>query len=204
MKLVKWAQAQSLILPFVKDCPWPMAEVCLQQAAREFFERSYTWRVWTDDLYTIAGLAEYDLFVGKGAEVSSVIDAIIGGRKVQCFTQNDWGYIQADVSSASGVSWFESQLHINPVPKVDELPIKALVSLRPDLNIEGLPETQWEYITKIVLGALARIYGATDKPYSNPGEATKHELMFQSAYFRERSKAEKSGFTRSRVVGHYL
>jgi hypothetical protein len=204
MAEVGWAKAQDLILPLIKDCPWPMALKALQRSAREFFHDTLAWAKWTDDLFTIAGLNEYVPYPGKNIEVIRVLEAKVGHQDYKGANERDFGAAIADNSGECLASFFDSAVYINPTPVADEIPLRIYMVVRPAYTSTGLPTEQWKYIDAIVTGALAWLHALPDRPYTNADRAKELEEKFRMAKGKARSETAKGGFAKKRVVGQYL
>jgi hypothetical protein len=201
--ITPWAKALEKLLPLLRDCPAPMATLQLVQAAREYFDHTSAWGLWTDDLFTVANSRDYVPFAGREAEVLKVRECKVGATNFVGGNEQDYGAAQNDNSGTPIASWFDNSLYLWPVPTVDELPIRAYLLLRPKDSSTGLPQQIWvQHIDSIVIGALRNLFGAHDKPYSDASQHAKYEVMFKRAKDNARSAATKGGFARKRVVYH--
>lgn len=199
-----WTDAQDLIMPRLRDCPWPMALMTLRVTAREFFTYTLAWAMWTDDMFTIAGLDEYVPYAGRNVDVFRCLDAMVGKDEYKGANERDFGAAKARGDATRLASWFDSAVHVNPMPTVDEIPLRAYVAVRPTHNSTGLPGEQWKYIDAIVDGAVVRLMRTPNKPYSNPTEAIVIEAEYNRAKGRARSEAARGGYAKQRVVGQYF
>lgn len=208
-RIILWADAKSLILPDLKDCPWEMAKSRLILAAREFYARTGAWR---QELETtsIADVADYPEVSPNDAELVRAKSAFYGTEEITPLVPTDFFKEQTeDPSSATtpefmtvnaGVLW----LHRPPLESGVE--IKAEVTLKPLLTATGLPEDLWnEHIEHIVEGAKYRLYKSQAKPYTDLNLAALARDAFTRAMGVSGSRARR-GSTRAarRVRAHYF
>lgn len=197
----EWISARDKVLPLLRDCPWPMAKIQLIEAAREYFTETGAWGIWTDDLFTVATIGEYIPYSGKQSEVYDVRECKVGTIDHSGANERDYGSAQNDQKAAPIASWFNNQLNIWPLPTQNNLAIRAFLLVRPADAATGLPREQWvPHIDHVVLGALRNLYGAHDKPYSNPQKYAEHKEMFTNAMNKARSAAAKGGYARKRTI----
>lgn len=205
----KWTEAQDLILPDVRDCPWAMAQSRLILAAREFCSRSGAWRVKLDPIPAVAGVADYpEIAELRDTEIVRVLAAYIGIEKLQPVTPDEFFVLQVehpqDLPERMTVEG--DTLMIHGVPRESGAEIKVEAIFKPSLAATGLPDDLWnQYIEGIVEGAKALLYSSPDKPYTSAGLAALARERFIQAAGVARARTD-SGMVRSRrrVRSHFF
>jgi hypothetical protein len=179
-----------------------MAEQALKEAARDFFEDTRAWGVWSDDLFTIAQLADYALYTVRGSEVVTVLNCKVGGSEYVGRNERDYRDAQSSNEGGRIASYFDNALWLLPVPAADELPIRAFVAVKPTMESTGLPAEQWRWLDWFLPGALERLHGTPERPYTNPQKAAEYMSIFNGKKAKARNKVGKGGFARQRVTPH--
>lgn len=204
MAEIKWEAAKDLILPLIKDCPWPMARQALIRAAREFYRDTLAWASWSDDVFTIAGLDEYAPYAGSNVEVVRILKGLVGTTEYVGANERDFGLGKIEQSKQNLMSWYEDAIHLYPMPVIDDLPVKAYMAVRPTWASTGLPKEQWKHIDWLIEGALEKLHMTAGKPYTDMKEGLARRELFRIAKGKARSDTAKGGYAKQRVAGHYF
>ena len=208
--LVEWNQAQPLILPDLRDCPWEMAQSRLVLAAREFFARSGAWRQELDTT-SIQGERDYPELVDlMDAEIVRVKRAFYGTQEIRPMLPTDFfKEVAEDPGTETTPQWMtvvEDTLYLHRAPLESGVLIKAECTFKPALTARGLPADLWnQHIEHIAEGAKARLYASQAKPYTDLNLAA----IARDAFNREIGKAmarASRGSTRAarRVRAHFF
>lgn len=167
-----WEDADALILPDLKDCPWAMAKSRLILAAREFCSRAAVWRVQLEPFDSIADTEEYpDLIESSQVELVRVLSAYYGMDLLTPRVPTDFFALRVE-NGLSGVPQdmtIEGEsVMLHPVPMESGVPIRVEATFKPSINATGFPSHLWDqYIEHIAEGAKARLYASQAKPYSD-------------------------------------
>jgi hypothetical protein len=201
---VLWDKAKTLILPFVKDCPWDMAEQTLLLSAREYYRETLTWGMWIDDVFTIANLSDYLVYAGKNVDVVRVLEGSVGTTNYEGANERDFGALSGS-SRGNHMAWYDDAIHVYPTPLVDETPIRVFLAVQPSLASTGLPKDQWtKNIDFLAIGALSKLYLTPDRPYTDMAIGAEKKAEFNRHKARARSLVSKGGFAKMRVRAHYI
>jgi hypothetical protein len=201
---VLWDKAKALILPFVKDCPWEMAEQTLILAAREYYRETLTWGTWIDDVFTITDLSEYTIYAGRNVEVIRVLEGSVGTSNYEGANEREFGALNGR-SAGNFMAWYDDAIHIYPTPRIDEVPIRVFLAVQPSLASTGIPKDQWtKNIDFLAIGALSKLYLTPDRPYTDMGIGAEKKAEFARQKARARSLVSKGGFAKLRVKAHYI
>lgn len=210
MNTVLWAEAQSLILPDLKDCPWEMAESRLILAAREFFSRSQAWRGKLDAITSIAGVADYpEIVEQQHVDIVRVLSAYYGDTPIEPLVATDFFEEQReDPGTEARPSFMTVEgdvLYLHRAPLESGVVIHVEATYKPALSATGLPQDLWgQYIEHIAEGAKARLYASQAKPYSDLNLAAAARSVFNREISKAYMRASK-GMTRGRrrVQGYF-
>ncbi len=196
-----------------KDCPLGLATYHLRQAAIDFCARTWFWQVDLALVDSIAGQAEYSFVQPTDGIVHKIIHARFSGQKMPDINVDQLEEIYQNWESQSGaVPQYITQKSPDKyilVPKPDAVVTGAIyikVVVKPSQTAATLPNNLMEeYKSIIIAGALARIKGEKEKPWTDVSGAKKSELIYQQAVGPAKTRAQK-GFTRAnrRVKAHYF
>jgi len=199
---VKWEAAQDLLLPDLKDCPWPMAQSRLVLSTREFCSRAAIWRVTLDPILSIAGVAEYpDLIESQQMEVIRVLQAFYDRQELTPITPDNFFREKVDRIGSGPPDYMTVEadsIILSPAPGESGKLIEVQATFKPALSATTFPDELWnQYIEGIVEGAKARLYASPSKPYTDLTLAAASRAAFVRAAGIARERASK-GSTRAR------
>ena len=207
---MKWDDAADLILPDVKDCPWPMAKSRLILAAREFCSRASVWRVALDPILSVAEVADYpDLIESSQMEVVRVLRAYYGGVKLSPLGPGQFFEQLADPVRSGPPEYMTidgSAIVLHPAPMDDDVQILVEATFKPSLTSTTFPTPLWnQYGEGIAEGAKARLYKSPGKPYTDLNMAAVATDAFNVACGKARVRVDRGMTTaRSRVRSRFF
>lgn len=176
-----WEEFMPDVLPEVPGCPEIEAEHAIKRAAQEFFKTTHVWRLWLDDVTTLADEIEYDIELEPESNLVRTMRATLDGREILCTTTAalpaDWK------TNTSGIrdcihTVDRTTLILLPPPAAD-LILKVEASLSPSDHAGGVDDTVFDnHAEDIARGALARLMTKTGRPFTNPfaGQAKRKEF----------------------------
>lgn len=206
---MNWDDAADLILPDVRDCPWPMARSRLILAAREFCSRTSIWRVALDPIHSVTGVADYpDLLESQQMEVVRVLRAYFGGAKLTPLGPG--AFFERRIDPVSGPPDYmtieDGAIVLYPAPAESGAEILVEATFKPSLTSTTFPTTLWnQYGEGISEGAKARLYKSPGKPYTDLNMAAVATDAFNAAVGKARVRVDR-GMTapRQRVRARFF
>ena len=193
---------EQILKDTVPQTPGIQRDVALRElrlACREFFEKSWAWTVYAENVAAPSG--ETDIVVTDGADESEVV-GILSVDKVEGPALNLLANRPAsNATSDDPVYWF-----VNTPPDTIRLfPylvnahsnfLNIRMALIPSLTTAALPdEVTTKFYDAIVNGYLARVYMHPNKPYSAPKyvQAYRHSFLRSIGYYMGLRKAGNAG-----------
>lgn len=188
MSAVRFEDLLNEVLPYAPGCSELAALQALRNATIEFCRRTQVWQQDIDPITTVPGIAEYELDVPSGAEVSQVMALYFGRRKLERTAP-------ITLNGLYGFSWqdhlgdpmYFMQLDPNLVvvtPCPDEKVRSALtgrVSLQPTRDattVDSIVSDRW--VEVLAAGALQRLYNTPGETYFSGTAASQKWTAFQS------------------------
>lgn len=178
-----WADFYPQLMPSVRGCPNPTANLALCEAAREFFRRTRLWREWLDPVTVQDGQREYDLDMPSGSVVVRVEACTSNGRPMDVLSANELesDFTAHDQSGAGIVSKDRVTFHLTRLVPTGSV-LQARVSLMPSKAASGIPNDLYEqHCEDIVAGAKHRLMLLPNTDFNNPSLAGFEGDKFQSA-----------------------
>lgn len=195
------------VLPYVHDCPQPVALNAIRNACIEFCEQSQ-WLVYEHDPVTYtANVGNYEFDPPTDTTVTRLLEA--WGLDIRLIPKS-----QEELTLMFGTAWREatgspryytqlSQDEIILVPKPDVRAanaLKMIVVLKPLRSSSAVDPLLYEnYAETIAFGARARLYDTPGQPYSDPKQAVKFRAWFESAIGNAKIERNR-GLTRANIV----
>lgn len=193
------------VMPYVRDCPQPIIEDAIRNAAIEFCEKTYIWK---DDLAAISivgGTSEYAISVPTGAALVSVEACWYSDRLLipkgadelaRIFRLCDWRSAEGDPVYYTHTT--PNSIVVVPTPQndvADSLKIRAvLCPTRASTTVEDFIYD--DYLDTIAAGARARLYAIPGQPFSDMSLALLSRREFLAGVGEAKIKANK-GMTRA-------
>lgn len=184
------------ILPYLPNCPEPLVDQVLVNAAIEFAEASLTLRQNLDSFRTVVGKVEYDLDPPtKYHDINRVMGVTLNGKEL---SPGMFEAIRNDLPTATAIprGFYTDRtdntftLRLSPPP--DKVyPVTVAVTLRPARNATQLDDDLFNiWIDPIVSGAIARAMQIPDQPFTNLPRA--QELLASAAQQTVSSRIESN------------
>lgn len=178
--MLKW------LLPLVPGCPDMMALTYYKRALREFCEETYAYQRDLDPIQIEGGIAQYDLDVDTGFEVTTIISAFIGQWPVVPLAPHQ---VRPTWASIPGryVQWDGTTVTLYPTPAVDGAdPLVLRVALTPTLSATDMDDGfADEYGEEIANGAAYRLMSMPKQPFTDLNGS----LVYKAAFGRAISGA---------------
>ena len=179
-----WDQFLRDVMPYVPGCPEPVAEHALLRAAQDFCAGTQVWKIWLDDITTVADVLEYDLNLELRSELVRLERATLDGRPVVVTTEEvlpvDWKTSTAGIGTCI-FTVDRKTITLLPAQTAD-LVLKVQACLKPSDTAEGVENFIFDqYARQIACGAKASLMMQPGKTYSNPGEGASLEAEFNGA-----------------------
>jgi hypothetical protein len=186
MSAVDYEEFFPYVQPYVASCPDASLVIAIRSACIEFCEETNFLND-TIEEQVIANEATYELSVPTGYALSHIMEMYVGGLKLvkqtplileKLFNGMDW-------MSMPGPARYYTQLNTDevrlcPVPDVEGSMTGryAYAPLRTSTSVDERVFN--DYVEVIAEGALARIFGQPDQPYTNPQARLMAERKFMS------------------------
>jgi len=187
-----WDDFLSEVLPYVENCPIPIAKNYIKNAAIELCQRATLWRQELDRINITANIHTYELCTELNTDetISSIDYAYItedSGETNLTVTTEDAMKISTKVWRTLTATKPESIMMLNtencrlyPIPEVD-ITNSLVVGLimKPSRDAAGVPDWIFEqWAETIAHGAKARLMGMKGRDWYAPSEATDEQADF--------------------------
>lgn len=184
------------ILPYLPNCPEPLVDQVLVNAAIEFAEASLTLRQNLDSFNTVVGKVDYDLDPPtRYHEINRVMGVTLNGKELR---PGLFEAIRNDLPTATAIprGFYTDRtdntftLRLSPPPD-KAYPVVVAVTLRPARDTTQLDDDFYNiWIDPIVSGAIARAMQIPDQPFTNLPRA--QELLASAAQQTVSSRIESN------------
>ena len=184
-------------MPHLSGAEWPIVRIALVTQARRFYSQTHAWRESCAPLYTVKGVADYDILDVKDTSVIALRDVFVGQRRL-CHELTPVEYRRERVRRPEGcpeaAAWIEDRLWLLPVPLQTGELIQATAILQPARQCKGLPQELFDlHIDAIVYGARAFLHESPGKPYSDSTLAGYFRGLFEQSFGQFRDRADTGG-----------
>jgi len=169
------------IIPFVRDCSDPAAQIAARFAIIDFCARTNWLQVELEPIDVQAGVADYDVETLEDTVPVIVITAALEGLNLTSKTQEELTHMygSTDWRTAEGTPRYFTQIgrdmvRLVPSPDQDVSDgLKLLVSVQPAMDaIQVDDEIYQRHAECIGYGARARLKEMVGQPYYDPAGAT--------------------------------
>jgi len=184
------------ILPYLPNCPEPLVDQVLVNAAIEFAEASLTLRQNLDSFNTVVGKVDYDLDPPtRYHDINRVMGVTLNGKELR---PGLFEAIRNDLPTATAIprGFYTDRtdntftLRLSPPPD-KAYPVVVAVTLRPARDTTQLDDDFYNiWIDPIVSGAIARAMQIPDQPFTNLPRA--QELLASAAQQTVSSRIESN------------
>lgn len=179
-----WSSFYPDVLPEVPGFVIPLVDIALRRAAQEFFATTGAWRLWLDDVTTEEDRTEYDIELEANSELVKLLRATLEGRPIRTVLEDelpaDWKTTTAGMADCV-FTQDQRNLVLLPAQEAD-LVLKVEATLRPSDAATGIQDAYFaQYSRDIANGALAYLLAQLHKPYSNPAQAQRYQVLFDGA-----------------------
>lgn len=207
MTYVSYDEFLPEVLPYVHDCPQPVALNAIRNACIEFCEKSQ-WLVYEHDpiSYT-ANVGSYEFDPPTDTNVARVLSAWSSNIPIIPKGQDEleamYGYAWREVSGSPRfyVQMNPDEIVLVPKPEVfQSQALKMIVVIKPLRSSSAVaPSVYEDHAETIAFGARARLYDTPGQPYSDPAQAVKFRGWFEAA-IGEAKIARNKGLTRAQNI----
>lgn len=207
MTYVSYDEFLPEVLPYVHDCPTPVALNAIRNACIEFCEKSQ-WLVHEHDPipYT-ANTGNYEFDPPTDTSVVRVFNAWSSDAPLTPKSQDEltamYGFAWREVTGSPIFYTQISPEEIVLVPKpqtVVSQALKMIVVIKPLRSSSAVDPNLYEtHAESIAFGARARLYDTPGQPYSDPAQAVKFRGWFESAIGAAKIDRNK-GLTRAENI----
>lgn len=190
-----WSDFLNEVMPYVENCPIPIVEHQLRNAAIDFCQRAALWRKQMDLISIVTDIHTYDISVDL--DTDEAISSIDYAYLTESSGETPIGVTTEDILKNNVLNWRtqsatkpNSIMMVNtesfrvfPIP--EETIANSLVVgliLKPSRNSSGVPDwihEQWA--EKIACGAKAKLFGMKSRPWYDPNESADEQENFDMA-----------------------
>lgn len=199
MATIKYTDLLSEVLPHLTADPSePAAVAALSNAVIEFCARSLVWRFYADAIDVTAGESTYQLEPPANADIATVLSCKYDGKNIDHKSTDDLDDLMPTwQTESSTVKWF-TQVDTESVilaPLPDETISQGLLfvlALQPRRSSFSFP--RWiasQYMEALAAGAIARLAGMNNKPWSDAETADRKRKEFDAAIASARGSGLK-------------
>lgn len=168
-----WADFVPMVLAHAKECPYPLVEQHVTEAAEEFCRRSRAWRSSKVTLLTTqAGVDAYQLASQANGEVHAIHSAWALGQEIDVLLPGDADDTEPAKTGNTWAIGLEpgSIARLTPAPITAGVVVTGAVSYAPTRWALGIPRELFQrWGREIADGAAAKIVMQGGKPWSNEG-----------------------------------
>lgn len=178
-----WSDFYPQLMPSVRGCPNPTANLALVDAAREFFRRTRLWREWLDPVTVQADQREYDIDVPTGSLVVRIEKCTSNGNPLDVLSahQQESDFNTTDQMAQGIVSQDRAVFTLTRLVPAGTV-LQARVSLMPSKTALGIPNDLFnQHYEDIVSGAKHRLMLLPKTDFMNPEIAMVEGGKFESA-----------------------
>ncbi|MFZ6813538.1 hypothetical protein ACO0K3_03655 [Undibacterium sp. Rencai35W] len=170
-----WSYWFPYVLPNLRNCPIPLVEHELRNAAQQLLERSRAWQITLSTIPVLAGASSIVIPMDTDKELVRVENAYYDGAKLTVITSNsldsdnndDWSLHTGTPVSYLQLSPGVITLYPKPLSTAST-GLKLRVSAKPSDAATGLPdEIAVKYRNEIAMGAKGKLMVYADKPWTN-------------------------------------
>lgn len=198
-----WADFVPMVLAHAKECPYPLVEQHVAEAAEEFCRRSRAWRSSKVTLLTTqAGVDAYQLVSQANGEVHAIHSAWALGQEIGVLLPGD----ADDTEPAkTGTTWAiglepGSIARLTPSPVTAGVVVTGTVSYAPARWALGVPRELFQrWGREIADGAAAKIVMQGGKPWSNEGAYSTLKDCFEGGITQASNEAGPVQRVRNRL-----
>lgn len=168
------------------NCPVFTIERTIREAATEFFERSMTWIVQQDAATLPKGVETYDLDLPTNTRLVVVGSVKYGSKELTGMHRDDMDRTPTDWTKVTGSPMVylyndEASIRLYPIPdatSTDQMNVRFAVT--PTRDATEMPDILGErYYEAILYGARFRLAKMPGNPWTNPGNATMNQQLFE-------------------------
>lgn len=176
------ANLESLVRPYVKDCPAILIETALTKAARKFCRRTLLWTVEKPELEIAADANRVRIPTTEGQNIIKVMSAKITGERDNLIPAGSLASLPSSTRpKASHYASNNTQfIHFGPVPDT-AWTMDVEVAVMPAVGATEVPD-DFEFLwgEAIASGAIAELMMEEGYNWYNPNAAAKHYADFDS------------------------
>lgn len=179
-----WDQFLKDVLPDVAGCPEPVAEHAILRAAQQFCAAAHVWKLWLDNVATLATSTDYDIALEPNSELVKLERATLDGRDITITTTeslpSDW---KTNTAGIANCLFTQNRKTMTLLPaQAAGLILRVEAVLKPSNAATGIDDAIFDqYVETIAMGAKARLMKQAGKPYSNPVAGFALETQFMNA-----------------------
>jgi len=190
-----WTDFLSEVMPYVENCPNPIAQHQIRNAAIEFCQRTALWRRQMDQLNIAANIHTYE--IDSDLSVDEAISAIdyayitetsgdtpLGVTTEDSLKQSDPIWRTKTTTKPEAIMMADTEnCRLYPIPEedIDNSLVVGLI-LKPSRDSAGLPDWIFEqWVEKIAHGAKAKLLSMKSRPWYNPQESADEQDSFDLA-----------------------
>lgn len=199
-----WEKWFDEVLPDVPGCPQPVAKNAIRNAAIEFFERSWAYRVDHAAIDALAAIGSYAYVPPAGYKVAMPVLVWFNKLSLAPKSAGQLVELYAHWPSQTGTRplyYLQEALEkLIVVPAPDAALVGAItlkVALKPTRASADIDDTLFEkYLEEIAHGAKGKLFAMKKKPWSDPGLAGSYLQMFDTDIAKAKLAADR-GFVRA-------
>ncbi|MCG7931970.1 MAG: hypothetical protein N0E44_18210 [Candidatus Thiodiazotropha lotti] len=190
-----------------RSCPTAIVDEAIRQAAIEFCDFTYTWRLELDAKRVRAGVSDYDIDAPKCGRLAHMLYVSHNGIEVAKATERTLddtveGWRTAEAQVAANYFMPDKQtirLALTPTLTASKT-LKMVAAFKPTVDASVLANNLYDdHLEAITHGALARLYEMDGQPWANPQGAINKRALFETA--KKKEKAERlNDYTRESTL----
>jgi hypothetical protein len=200
-----WAKWYDEVLSDVAGCSQPLAKNAIRNAAIEFCDRTWVYRVEMGPLAAEANVPDYTLEPPSNTAVVKVHRLWYDKREIFPKTPEELAALFAHWPSAVGTPLYFTHrspdvLLLVPMPEASlQDAITGELAIKPTRASTGISaDIHEKYLEDIAYGAKARLFAMSRKPWSDKQLSAYHQGMFDECVGKAKVQATK-GHTRGRL-----
>jgi hypothetical protein len=208
-----WEKWYDEVMPDVSGVGLDVAKNAIRNAAIEFCDKSWAWRVDHNPIDAVLNTGSYAYAPPANTKVAMPLRVWFNGQELEALSTHEINRLYPKWDTVTGTRPFyfvQEQLEsllVVPAPNAALVgAITLKVAIKPTRASASIDDQIWEkYLEQIACGAKAKLRMMKRKPWSDPAQG-QAELAQFAQYIAEAKLAADRGFVRStgRVRAHFF
>ncbi|GAA4647918.1 hypothetical protein GCM10023116_01800 [Kistimonas scapharcae] len=202
-----WTEFLPDILPEAVGCPNPVAKRAIKNATIQFCDEAEAYIHRPDPLTPVANLPELEFSLPEHTRLAKIHvlsyrSSALKPTSEMMLDSRAPGWQQEVGTPQAFYQMSQRSARIVPTPeKTEALTVQATLALAPTQRAEGVDDDfADQYYETLIAGALSRILGMQNQPWSNPQQAMVYGAAFAEMISRIKGRARGDNYAKRESV----